>query len=154
MSKLITDSNLQVLIDGFAVLLDNKVEKKDGKGLSTNDFTDEYKSKLDNDDPKSGQVICDSYDEAVNYAQTNPNAYIGQTITVVDLENDMVTIYVIANSRMELEPIGGSSTVGDYNNLQNKPKINGVTLAGNKTSEDLDMDTTSITNSDIEALFN
>lgn len=152
MDKLITDSNLQVLIDGFSVLLDNKVDKEDGKGLSTNDFTDEYKAKLDDDTPS--QVICDSYEAAVNYAQTSPDAYIGQTITVVDLENDMVTIYVIANSRMEIEPIGGSSTVGDYNNLQHKPQINGVTLLGNKTASDLDMDTTSITNSDIEALFN
>lgn len=151
MSKLITDSNLQVLMDGLSVVLDNKVTKEKNKGLSSNDFTDEYKVKLDNG---ATGIICNSYVEAVDYAQNNPLAYIGQTITVVDLEADSVTIYVIANSNMEIEQVGGSSTVGDYNNLQNKPKINGVTLAGNKTSEDLDMDTTSITNSDIEALFN
>lgn len=151
MSKLITDSNLQVLMDGLSVVLDHKVTKEKNKGLSSNDFTDEYKVKLDN---SATGIICNSYAEAVDYAQNNPSAYIGQTITVVDLEADAVTIYVIANSNMEIEQVGGSSTVGDYNNLQNKPKINGVTLAGNKTSEDLDMDTTSITNSDIEALFN
>lgn len=151
MNKLITDSNLQVLMDGLSVVLDNKVTKEKNKGLSSNDFTDEYKAKLDSG---ATGVMCHSYEEAVDYAQNNPLAYIGQTITVVDLEEDTVTIYVIANSNMEIEQVGGSSTVGDYNNLQNKPKINGVTLAGNKTSGDLDMDTTSITNSDIEALFN
>ena len=30
-----------------------------------------------------------------------------------------------------------SANVGNYNTLINKPKINGVTLVGNKTSEEL-----------------
>lgn len=32
---------------------------------------------------------------------------------------------------------GGSGGSTDYNNLENKPKINGVVLEGNKTSSDL-----------------
>lgn len=32
---------------------------------------------------------------------------------------------------------GGGEGTTDYNNLQNRPRINGVTLAGNKTSDDL-----------------
>jgi hypothetical protein len=31
-------------------MIDDKVDKVDGKGLSTNDFTDEYKRKLDEAD--------------------------------------------------------------------------------------------------------
>lgn len=135
-------------------LLEDKVDKEDGKGLSSNDFTDEYKAKLDSASPAAGQIICNSYEEAINYAKTNPNARIGQIITVVDTARDLVTVYIIANSNMDIEAVGSSSSVNDYNRLQNKPKINGVTLLGNKTSEDLDMDTASITNTDIEALFN
>ncbi len=48
------------------------------------------------------------------------------------------------------------STGRDYTQLDNKPQINAVTLIGNKTSEQLDlqgrMDT--ITNTDIEDLLN
>lgn len=44
--------------------------------------------------------------------------------------------------------IGGTS---NYNLLHNKPSINGVTLQGDQTSEDLQIN--SISNEDIEKLF-
>lgn len=40
--------NLKSIIDKLQKDLDDKVDKEKGKGLSTNDFTDEYKEKLDN----------------------------------------------------------------------------------------------------------
>ena len=46
-------------------------------------------------------------------------------------KHDMTKIYYIYDA-----PGGGGDTK-DYNDLENKPQINGVTLAGNKTSEDL-----------------
>lgn len=102
---------------------------------------------------ESKNKIFYSYNEASEYAATDPSAYIGQSITVVDEENDMVTVYVISNSMMELSPVGGSSSISSYNELSNKPQINGVTLMGNKTAEDLDIDTAPLSNSDIEAIF-
>lgn len=39
---------LQTKIDNFDGDISNKVDKVDGKGLSTNDFTDSYKDKVDN----------------------------------------------------------------------------------------------------------
>lgn len=45
---------------------------------------------------------------------------------------------------------GGGTT--DYDALQNRPKINNVTLTGNKDFGDLGLE--SLTNSDIEALLN
>lgn len=105
------------------------------------------------EDVYADQLIVASYEEAVEYATTNPLAYIGQTITVVDHVNDTVAVYIIANSSMELSQIGGTSSVNDYNQMFNKPQINGVTLAGNKTAEDLDIDTNSMTNTDIEAIL-
>lgn len=98
-------------------------------------------------------MVFDSYEAATTYAQTSTKAYVGQSITVVDEANDIVTVYVISNSNMELSSVGGSASISDYDNIENKPKINGVTLVGNKTSEDLNINTVSMTNSDIEAIF-
>lgn len=39
----------------------------------------------------------------------------------------------------ELEESGGGGGTTNYNNLSNQPQINGVTLSGNKTSEDLNL---------------
>lgn len=44
---------------------------------------------------------------------------------------------------------GGSGGTTNYNDLTNKPQIEGVTLTGNKTYEDLNLER--LTNSDIEA---
>lgn len=45
--------------------------------------------------------------------------------------------------------LSGGST--DYNELSNKPSVNGVELIGNKTNEELDI--CPITNSEIEDFF-
>lgn len=48
------------VVNNLSVLhlkIDNKVEKIPGKGLSTNDFTNAYKSKLDNLDNKAGAGV-------------------------------------------------------------------------------------------------
>lgn len=45
---------------------------------------------------------------------------------------------------------GGGSSVTSYNELTDKPSIEGVTLAGNKTYDELNL--VSITNTEIEAL--
>lgn len=160
-------------------LIDQKVDKVEGKGLSSNDFTTLEKQKLESlklinpiqkteemtqqvgiDDNgqlwamyNTNQDIFYSYEEAVEYASTNPLAYIGQSITVIDSVLDTVTVYVISNSNMELSPVGESSSIKDYNLIENKPKINGITLIGDKSSEDLNLDLASITNSDIEAIL-
>lgn len=44
---------------------------------------------------------------------------------------------------------GGSSGTNNYNDLINKPRIEGVTLQGNKDYEDLNLER--LTNSDIES---
>jgi len=46
---------------------------------------------------------------------------------------------------------GGSGGTSDYTTLSNKPQINGITLSGNKSLEDLNV--ISITNAQIDDLF-
>ena len=46
LSHVIDDvTDLQITLDDFSI---SKVDKVEGMGLSTNDFTNEYKTKLDN----------------------------------------------------------------------------------------------------------
>lgn len=40
-----TSAQVETIVNGK---MTSKVDKEDGKGLSTNDFTNEYKDKLDN----------------------------------------------------------------------------------------------------------
>ena len=49
----------------------------------------------------------------------------------------------------DIRPVIGGGT--NYENLSNKPAINGVTLIGNKTNEELDIK--AISNSEIEVLL-
>lgn len=51
-----------------------------------------------------------------------------------------------------IEAGGGGGGTTNYNSLQNKPQINGVTLTGNKTAEDLGLER-SLTTEQINALL-
>lgn len=52
--------------------------------------------------------------------------------------------YAAAVAYVKAHGGGGGGGTSNYNDLSNKPKINGVTLSGNKTSADLGIDTVSI----------
>ena len=54
--------------------IDNKVIKETGKGLSTNDFTNEYKQKIDN--TKTIEVISQSDYDALSDSQKNDSTKI------------------------------------------------------------------------------
>lgn len=50
---------------------------------------------------------------------------------------------------------GGGGGTSDYTDLSNKPKINGVTLAGNKSLSDLGIvEATALTNAQIDTIMN
>lgn len=50
---------------------------------------------------------------------------------------------------------GGGGGTSDYTDLTNKPKINNVTLAGNKSLNDLGIvEATALTNSQVDAIMN
>ena len=48
MWKILDNTNLEKFLESIKKVFGTKVDKEDGKGLSTNDFTDEYKSAIDN----------------------------------------------------------------------------------------------------------
>jgi hypothetical protein len=60
-------TGLKRLWANITALVNTKVDKIEGKNLSTNDFTDEYKNKLDNlDDSETIQEMIKEYvDETI-----------------------------------------------------------------------------------------
>lgn len=47
---------------------------------------------------------------------------------------------------------GGGGGTNDYTDLENKPKINGVSLVGDLSTEDLSIDAEELTSAQMEAL--
>jgi hypothetical protein len=100
-------------------LLDNKVDKEEGKALSTNDFSAGYKYKLDNIE-----------DNANNYVLPK-----GSQSSLGGVMGDGTTFTIDEDGYGHAIGGGGGGTA-DYNALVNKPVVNGVTVSGNKASEE------------------
>jgi len=101
------------------VLLENKVDKEVGKGLSTFDFTKAYKNKL-------------------NGIEDNANNYVlpkGTQTTLGGVKGDGETFTIDENGVGHAIGGGGGGTA-NYNALVNKPTVNGVTVIGGKASEE------------------
>lgn len=99
-------------------LLDTKVDKIEGKGLSANDYTDEEKTKL-----------AGIEEGANNYELPQAN-----TTTLGGIKPDNETITVDENGVAHSFGSGGSA---NYEGLLNKPQINGITLVDNLSTSDL-----------------
>ena len=128
------DSQIKQDISNIKSNLNTKVDKVDGKQLSTNDFTDTLKSKLDSIDAKSKvySVNGQTGDVKIN-EYTLPTA---STTTLGGVKVDGTTITI---NNGVISSSGGSGETGttNYNDLLNKPQINGVELSGNKTLDNL-----------------
>ena len=128
------DSQIKQDISTIKSNLNTKVDKVDGKQLSTNDFTDTLKSKLDSVDAKSKvySVNGQTGDVKIN-EYTLP---VASTTTLGGVKVDGTTITI---NNGVISSSGGSGEVGttNYNDLINKPQINGVELSGNKTLDNL-----------------
>lgn len=121
--------------------LDGKVDTVSGKGLSSNDFTDTYKSKVDN---------CASTSDISDMAT---QTWVGQqgyltnvdevpTVTSEDDNKVLKASYSGGVGTYSWQTSGGGGGTSDYSDLTNKPSINSTTLSGNKTSSDLGLQST------------
>ena len=85
------------LCSTLKTLLSKKVDKVSGKGLSTNDFTAAYKTKLDGIATGANKTVVDS---GISTTSTNPvqNKAVGLKFQSVDSEfTDMVNVYGAKN---------------------------------------------------------
>ena len=134
-------------------LLDKKVDKVEGKELSTNDYTDEDKQLVHNLD-----IEVDNLTTNMNTINSEVNGNIEDINELKDktntLQNELIereeTLNHLADTKQDTLIAGdnitindnvisstGSGGVSNYDDLTNKPKINDVELVGNKTSEEL-----------------
>ena len=75
-------------------------------------------------------VTINGYDYSIPYSGTAPT--VGSTVRVFIPNGNMSDAFIGGSGGG-----GGSTGTTNYNNLTNKPSINGVTLSGNKTSTEL-----------------
>ena len=61
-------------------------------------------------------------------------------------------VYALLNKRIQESGGSGGGGTSNYNSLSNKPVINGVTLTGNLSLEDLGIE--EISNTEIEQIIN
>ncbi len=72
-----------------------------------------------------------------------------------DPENGEVLKYDADQGKWVNGTASGGGGTSDYTDLTNKPKINGVTLAGNKSLSDLGIvEATALTNAQIDTIMN
>ena len=110
----------------ITVLVNTKVDKIEGKNLSTNDFTNEYKNKLDNLD----DIVVEESDPTVpawakeatkpSYTAAEVGALSDET-TLADLTDDATHRTVTDAEKTTWN--AKSNFSGDYNDLENAPDI-------------------------------
>ena len=80
-------------VENLSTLLNNKVDKVEGKGLSTNDFTDTYKNKIDNLPDNLVTVVSELDKVVFGYVnEETTETVIGLDDRVGSLENNFSTI--------------------------------------------------------------
>lgn len=85
-------------------MINSKVEKVDGKGLSTNDFTNEYKDKLDNLNEGGGGVVVEEDPTVPAWAKEPAKpVYTADEVGALPKDTPLFS--------------------GDYNDLENAPDI-------------------------------
>lgn len=139
--------------------LAKKVDKVDGKGLSTNDYTTAEKTKLSG--IATGAQVNVLEKVSVNGTEqtiTNKGVDIAVPEVLSDLDDAWVgTIaeYQAEQSEIPVDTVilitddYGGGTPLNYATLTNLPQINNVTLTGNKTADDLGLATKAYVNQQI-----
>jgi maltodextrin utilization protein YvdJ len=107
-------------------MIDDKVDKVDGKGLSTNDFTDAYKEKLDGLEnitfEESDPTVPAWAKEATKPSYTADEVgALADTTVLADLTDDATHRTVTDAEKAAWN--AKSDFSGDYNDLENAPNI-------------------------------
>lgn len=119
------DGNLSFEDLGLTDLLDEKVDKEEGKSLTSNDYTDEDKEKLANiDDGAEVNVIDDVRVNGISIPVIGKAVNIEVPVNISDLNNDAgyLTDQDISG-KADKASLAAVATSGNYNDLNNKPNI-------------------------------
>lgn len=106
----------------------NKVDKETGKGLSTNDFTDAYKTKLDNIENEANKIIVDT---TLSDTSENPVQNKAVSEAINELRNNKVD--KVAGSRLITESEVtklNSLTLGEGGQVEINGKVDASNVEG------------------------
>lgn len=132
--KFISQHNLQKFWVHINNILENKVDKVDGLGLSTNDFTTEEKNKLAAIENGATKTIVD---DALNTSSTNPiqNATVASAIDNINNRlgessvSDQIAAYAAPISHTH-NYAGSSSAGGAATSAEKLATARAITLSG------------------------
>ena len=108
------------LLDAIQVLIDKSLKDKATKVTG---------GKVKSASGGRAIITINGYDYPIPYSGDAPK--VGSTVRVFIPNGNMSDAFIGGGGG------GGSTGTTNYNNLTNKPSINGVTLSGNKTSTEL-----------------
>lgn len=94
--------------------------------------------------------------KALSEAETAPTVESLDDVIITDPQNAEVLKYDAEQQKwINGTASGGGGGTSDYTDLTNKPQINGVTLAGDKSLSDLGIvEATELTNAQIDTIMN
>ena len=132
-AKLLEKANNATTIGGYGItdaytktevssIVDNKVDKVDGKSLSTNDFTDDLKAKLDGIEEKAEVNVQSNWSET----DTTSDAYI--------LNKPDVYIKTEVDAKL-LEKANNATTIGGYGITDAYTKTEVSSIVDNKVDK-------------------
>ena len=119
--------------EAIAAAVENKVDKVDGKGLSTNDFTNEDKEKLASLS-EQGYTLPVASSDAIGGVKSGTDITVDSSGNVS--VNDNSHKHTVSNISDLDSYISGKISNPGYSDITGKPTLNGVTIEGTKTSED------------------
>jgi hypothetical protein len=123
------DADHRTVTDTEKTAWNNKVDKVEGKQLSTNDFTNEYKTKLDNINEGGGSIVAEEDPTVPAWAKepTKPTytadevGALSDATTLADLTDDATHRTVTDTEKAVWN--AKSNFSGDYSDLENAPDI-------------------------------
>ena len=134
LQKFASWDNLKTFWINIKLKLENKVDKVDGLGLSTNDFTDEARDKLAAIQDGATQTLVD---KALSLSSTNPVQNVVITSAIDDINNrlgnssvnNQITAYAAPLSHTH-NYAGSSSAGGAATSAEKLATARAITLSG------------------------
>jgi len=120
------DGNVSFDDLGITALLDEKVDKEDGKSLSSNDYTDEEKDKLAGIEAGSQENVIEEVlvnGSPVEISDKSVDIHIPTDISELNNDSGYLTNHQDISGKADKSELSTVANTGNYNDLNNKPII-------------------------------
>jgi len=120
------DGNVSFDDLGVTALLDEKVDKEEGKTLSSNDYTDEERNKLAGIEEGSQENIIEEVlvnGSPVEISDKSVDIHIPTDVSELNNDVGYLTEHQNISGKADKSELSTVATTGNYNDLNNKPII-------------------------------